>query len=509
MAGAPTDDRVARDVLESLLEGCQVIGFDLRYLFVNGVVAAQARRRSDELLGRTITECYPGIEESAMFATLSRCMRERTHARMENEFLYPDGSTGWFQLRFVPVPEGVCILSLDVSEARRVQDALTKTEEQLRHAQKMEAVGRLAGGLAHDFNNLLSVVLSYTELLLGDAAEGDPLRADLQEIRTAGERAAGLTRQLLAFSRQQVLEPRLVDINVMLDGMRKMLGRLVGEDVDIVVLMNHAPCVTKVDPGQIEQVIMNLVVNARDAMPRGGKLTIQANRVELDAGYAQEHLGATPGPHVMIAVTDTGVGMNKETQARMFEPFFTTKERGKGTGLGLSTVFGIVQQSGGHVWAYSEPGAGTTFKIYLPRVDAVSADEEPRPPVPEDLRGSETVLLVEDDAQVRAVAWNILRRAGYVVLEAPSAGEALLASEQYGAKIDLLLTDVVMPRMSGPRLAERLRASRPKLKTLFMSGYTDEAIVQHGLLDSGVAFLQKPFTPDALTRKVRQVLLRQ
>jgi two-component system cell cycle sensor histidine kinase/response regulator CckA len=498
--------QIARDVLGSLLEGCQVIGFDYTYLYVNDTVVAQGRQSREQLLGRTMMECYPGIEDAPMFSVLRRCMTAREHERMENEFTFPDGSKGWFELRFVPVPEGTCILSLDITGEKRAAAALARTEEQLRHAQKMEAVGRLAGGVSHDFNNLLSVVLSYTSLILADRKDDDALCADLEEIRKAGERAADLTRQLLAFSRQQVRLPKVIDLNQIIAGMEKMVGRLLGADVEVALLPAARGGKVKADPGQIEQIVMNLVVNARDAMPNGGKLTIQTNNTELDEHYASEHLGVTAGPYVMLAVTDTGIGMDRETQAQVFEPFFTTKEKGKGTGLGLSTVFGIVKQSGGHIWLYSEPQKGTTFKVYLPRTDATADTTPSQPPPSEGERGSETILLVEDDEQVRIVAKGILRRGGYTVLEAPGPGEALLVVEQYGARINLLVTDVVLPRMNGPQLVERIRTSRPDIKVLFMSGYTDEAIIQHGILDSGVAFLQKPITPETLSRKVREAL---
>jgi signal transduction histidine kinase/ActR/RegA family two-component response regulator len=393
----------------------------------------------------------------------------------------------------------------EIADKERAEAALRKAEAQLRHAQKMEAVGRLAGSIAHDFNNLLSVVISHSDLLLEDLKPVDPIRPDIESIRQAGERAATLTRQLLAFSRQQVLSPRIVDLNQAVQETEKMLRRLLGEDIQLVTRLDRGLFRVKVDPGQIDQVIMNLAINARDAMPRGGKLTIETQNVRLDQAYVAEHLGVTPGPYVMLAVSDTGVGMNQETQARIFEPFFTTKDVGKGTGLGLSTVFGIVNQSGGAVWVYSEPEKGATFKIYLPKADETEV-EAAETVAPATLHGIETILLVEDQDEVRQVARQALRRYGYHVIEAANAGEALLACEQHPRAIHLLLTDVVMPMMSGREIAERLLKIRPELKVLFMSGYTENAIVHHGILDSGIAYLQKPIVPETLARRVREVL---
>ncbi|HEY2517855.1 MAG TPA: ATP-binding protein, partial [Polyangiaceae bacterium] len=388
---------------------------------------------------------------------------------------------------------------------RRAEETSRNLEDQLRQSQKMEAVGRLAGGVAHDFNNMLSVVLSYSDMMIADLKKGDPIRDDILEIRRAGQRAAELTRQLLMFSRQQVVEPRVLDLNGVLSSMGKMLERLVGEDVELTSVPAPSLGYVRVDPGSIEQVIMNLVVNARDAMPTGGRVTIETANAMIDEEYATSHLGAKPGAYVMISVSDTGTGMDKTTLARIFEPFFTTKEKGKGTGLGLSTVFGIVQQCDGSVWVYSEPGVGTTFKVYVPRVDAV-VDEFRVQQAPAKVRGTETVLLVEDEEQVRDVARGILRRHGYTVLEARNAGEALLLCERHPEPIHLLLSDVVMPQMSGPDLAQRLVRLRPDMKVLCMSGYTDDAAVRHGVVDANLAYLQKPLTVEMLTRKVREVL---
>jgi CheY-like chemotaxis protein len=369
----------------------------------------------------------------------------------------------------------------------------------------MDAVGRLAGGVAHDFNNLLSVILGYGESLLADLEPGDPMRVDVEEIHKAGQRAADLTKQLLMFSRQQVLEARVLDLNEILGSMEKMLRRTLGEHLELVAVLEPKLGAIRADRGNIEQVIMNLVVNARDAMPTGGKLTIETANVFLDEAFVDEHLGTEAGPYVLLAVTDTGVGMEKKTRLRIFEPFFTTKEQGKGTGLGLSTVFGIVHQSHGGVWVYSEPGQGTTLKVYLPRAEGVV--DAPLPSlVPANLRGSETILLVEDEEAVRVVAQRILERNGYRVIVAQSADDAFRLIEQHTEPIHLLLTDVVMPGMSGVELAKRITGRRPETKVLFMSGYTDGTIVSHGLLESGVTFLQKPLTSELLTRKVRSVL---
>jgi two-component system cell cycle sensor histidine kinase/response regulator CckA len=394
---------------------------------------------------------------------------------------------------------------VDLTAQNRAEAALEKSEAQLRQAQKMEAIGRLAGGVAHDFNNILSVILCYSEMVADGLAPDDPLRADVEQIAKAGVRAAALTRQLLTFSRQEVVEPKVLALDDLLASIDTMLQRVLGEDIDLVSLPGLQLGRVRADPNSIEQVIMNLALNSRDAMPTGGKLTIETSNVVLDEVHASEHLDVTPGRYVMLAVSDTGSGMDQETQRRIFEPFFTTKEKGKGTGLGLSTVFGIVQQCNGSIWVYSEPNHGTTFKIYLPRVDAEPEATSPSAE-PAKRGGTETILLVEDEEQIRSVARLILVNLGYHVIEARNPTEALLQSASHAGAIDLLLTDIVMPQMNGLELAKRLVQDRPATKIVYMSGYTDDALGRHGAIDLGIAYLQKPITPDKLARKVRTVL---
>jgi PAS domain S-box-containing protein len=395
----------------------------------------------------------------------------------------------------------------DITARKQVEDERESLKEQLRQSQKMEAIGKLAGGVAHDFNNLLTVIQGYGELLLNSLDQGSRLRQDVQEIMHASERASSLTRQLLAFSRKQVLQPKVLDLNAHVSNMDKMLRRMIGEDIELVTLLAEDLGRIKADPGQIEQAILNLAVNAKDAMLNGGKLTIETANVKLDENYARSRIGVIPGDYVMLSMSDTGGGMAPETKERIFEPFFTTKEKGKGTGLGLSTVYGIVQQSGGNIWVYSEPGLGTTFKIYLPRIEEGTESLRPAAVPTKSLQGSETVLLVEDEEMVRKLACTVLEKNGYTVLEASNGDEALdVVQGRNGNPIHLVVTDVVMPGMSGRQLADRLVSLRPELKVLYMSGYTDNAIVHHGVLDPGIAYIQKPFTPDALASKVREIL---
>ena len=394
----------------------------------------------------------------------------------------------------------------DVTDWKRAEEERDQLQEQFLQAQKMESVGRLAGGVAHDFNNLLTTIIGNADLLMMDTGKDDPRRPMMEEIKKAGTRASNLTRQLLAFSRKQILQPEVTDLNEVVRDMEKMLRRIISEDIELRT--DLAPDLGEVmaDVGQVEQVIMNLCVNAKDAMPGGGKLTIETGNVELDEAYAMTHMAVTPGPHVMLAVSDTGIGMPQDVKLQIFDPFFTTKEKGKGTGLGLSTVYGIVKQSNGSIWVYSEPGKGTTFKIYLPLHEGTYPARKELTRDEGTLHGSETILLVEDDEMVGNTALKALESYGYAVLYAPDGQDALRILREYEGAIHLMLTDVVMPGMSGGDLAAQARADKPDLKVLFMSGYTDNDIVHKGLLDKGIAFLQKPFTPDRLARKVREVL---
>ena len=436
--------------------------------------------------------------------SLATTMRDGTDYEVEFRALWPDGSARWNagQARMVRDSDGTPMrllgIGTDISERKSL-------EAQFRQAQKMEAVGLLAGGVAHDFNNLLTAILGYSTFVIDTFGPQDRRRADMEEVLKAGQRAAVLTRQLLAFSRKQVLQPTSVDLNALVMGIRQMLARLIGETVDLVPILAPDLGTVRADAGQLEQVLMNLVLNARDAMPSGGRLAVETANVELDASFMQD-VTIHPGSYVLLAVSDDGIGMNEATKQRLFEPFFTTKEHGKGTGLGLATVYGIVKQTGGYIWVYSEPGKGATFKIYLPRVsgdgkvpDAVVVEEE----MP---AGTETVLLVEDEQAVRLLTRRILERAGYRVFDAANAEQAEALFERHGSVFNLLVTDVIMPGASGPRLFERLARQRPDLKVLYVSGYTGDTIVHQGELAPGVEFLRKPFTADALNRRVREVL---
>jgi PAS domain S-box-containing protein len=450
-----------------------------------------------------VERIHPDDRESVL-ETIGKARKAGSDFSVQNRSIWPDGTVRWLSgagrvyLGEHGEPVRAVGITLDVTERHTL-------EEQYQQAQKMEAIGRLAGGVAHDFNNLLTVILGSCELLLADLDPDDLRQADIAEIEKAGIRAAGLTRQLLACSRKQIIEPALLDLNAVVADMQAMLGRLIGEDVKVVVVLRPELAPVKADRGQVEQIVLNLAVNARDAMPKGGTLTIETANVELDENYPKTHLAVKPGFYVALTVSDTGTGMTPQVQARLFEPFFTTKEPGKGTGLGLATIHGIVTQSGGSVNVYSEVGRGTSFKVYFPRADAAEMVVKAPPAVARPRAGAQTVLVVEDEEELRELTRRLLQRQGYTVLVAANADEALQLFER-NASIDVLLTDVVMPGASGPELTRRLVEQRPALKVIYMSGYTDEAIAQHGVLNPGVAFLNKPFTSEALGRKIREVL---
>ena len=394
----------------------------------------------------------------------------------------------------------------DITQRKRTEEERKKLEAQLQVSQKMEAIGSLAAGVAHDFNNVLSVILGYTELAIESLREGDPLKDNLLEVKKAGERAAGLTRQLLAFGRKQLLQPVLLNLNQVAEGVEKMLRRILGEDIDFIQVLAPDLGVVRADPGQIEQVLMNLVVNARDAMSEGGKLTIETSNVEVNDSDAALHLAMKPGSYIRVVVTDTGCGMDEKTQTKIFEPFFTTKAKDKGTGLGLSTVYGIVKQSGGNICVTSELGRGTSFKIHLPRQLSVKATSPRLRAIQKPDAGTETILVVEDEDAIRRVVTKSLQAVGYRVLSAGGAGEAMQVAAQHAGTIHLLLTDVVMPRMSGRGLAQELARIRPAVKVLYMSGYDDNAFVHNGAVDEGINFIGKPFSATDMARKVREVL---
>lgn len=628
-AGGPGPLAQIGSVFDNMFEGIQIIDFDWRYVYLNASAAGHSRRAREDLIGRTMQEMYPGIEQAEVFAYLRRAMTERIPQQVVNLFTFPDGHKGWFDIRISPVPMGILILSVDISAQKETEEELRRSREDLaitlecmaegvittdlegrvagmnpaaerltgwpvaeargrpldglvrflnrqteepvdhpvekvlsqglkfglandtvlvaregrqipiassgapihdaagrlrgavvvlkdmkeeyelaamlRQAQKMESVGQLAGGIAHDFNNLLTVINGYSALMLQRLPEGDALRAPIKAIGEAGDRAAALTRQLLAFSRKQVLKPEVLDLNEVVRQTSAMLKRLIGEDVELSARLRPGLGTVRFDPGQIEQILMNLAFNARDAMPQGGKLTIETSNVDLDAQYTRTHPGARAGLHVMIAVSDTGTGMDAATKARIFEPFFTTKAPGKGTGLGLATVYGIVKQSGGNIWVYSEPGRGTTFKVYLPRVEAQEPQQGSKP-ASDGGPGTGTILVVEDEEGVRTLLRDVLEMGGYTVLVAGDAFEAQETCAGFQGEIDLLLTDVVLPGMGGRELSEKVAAMRPGIRIAFMSGYTDNAIVHHGVLDPGLNFIEKPIQPNVLLERIAEFL---
>jgi len=501
-------ERLVREIIDANPSLIFVKDWEGRFVLVNQATAEIYGTTVDGLVGKTDADFNPNAEEVAHFLRDDREVMASGRPKFvpEEPVTNPHTKqTRWFQTIKLPLrlPGEEAVTMLGVATEITERKLL---EEQLLQSQKMEAVGQLAGGVAHDFNNILTAIVGYSDLLAAELGDNAQQREDIEEIRKAARRAAALTRQLLSFSRKQVLEPRIVDVNGVVLNLDKMLRSLMSENIELATQLAEDLDAARVDPNQLEQVIMNLAINARDAMPDGGTVTIETANATLGEDYAAKHVSVIPGDYVMLAVTDTGCGMTEATKARIFEPFFTTKPAGRGTGLGLSTVYGIVKQSGGNIWLYSEPNKGTTFKIYLPAVDALPEDIGKAAPVEAERQGSGTVLVVEDDEQLRRLTHRALAAQGYEVLEADRGRSALDAARRHEGPIDLLVTDLVMPDTNGPKLAETLRAARPGLRVLFMSGYPDGAIVHHGMLEAGVAYLAKPFTTEAITRKVREVL---
>jgi PAS domain S-box-containing protein len=498
-------------ILEQTEEAILTVDLEARITSWNLGARRLLGRSAEEMLGEPLASLF-AVSVADPQALATRLLDTRLPERIETEFKTAAGAPIEVMASGSPLSaadgrlDGHIIVARDITERRRAEVERAELEEQFRQAQKTEAVGRLAGGVAHDFNNLLTVITGRSEFLRLQLRADDPLLRHVDIITQGAQRAAKLTAQLLAFSRRQVLQPRVLDLNSVIGGMEEMLRRLIGENIALV--MRPAPSLGRVmaDPGQVEQILMNLAVNARDAMPEGGRLTLETGNVERDESFARQHIDAPSGSYVMLAVTDSGTGMSAETQARLFEPFFTTKEVGKGTGLGLATVYGIVKQSGGDIWVYSELGRGSCFRVYLPRVDALAETAEIPDGAGAAPQGHETILLVEDEPDLRALALEILEMHGYRVLVAAEAGEACRLSDGHAGRIDLLLTDVVMPGKSGRELAALLTARRPELRVIYMSGYTADAIVSDGVLDPEIMFLQKPYSPATLALKVRDVL---
>ncbi len=498
-------EKMVRALLESASQAILGVNQEGRILLANARTAEIFGYDRDELLGKTIEalvpegargahvhdrEDYfakPRVRPMGMGLDLAGRRKDGSEFPVEISLSYVEAEGETFAIAFVT----------DITARKRLED-------QLLCAQKMEAVGRLAGGVAHDFNNMLTIIAGYNRMMLDQISTLDPMRGYAEEILKASDRAAALTNQLLAFSRRQVMQPKVISVNTLMSEAEKMLRRLIGEDVVLQVKLQPELWNIRADPGQIEQVIFNLVINARDALSQGGRITVETSNIKLDKNYAKTHLGVHPGPYVMIAVSDNGMGMDAETKNHIFEPFFTTKQKGKGTGLGLSTVYGIVKQSEGDIWVYSEPGKGTAFKIYFPRTG--ESAEPAAGPADTAARGTETILVIEDEVGVRKLVCELLRRQGYTVIEANSGEEALRMSDNGQSAIHLLLTDVVMPDMSGRQIAERLMEARPEMKVLYMSGYTASTIVHHGVLEPELSFISKPFTQESLMAKVREVL---
>ena len=491
----PASDSAIRVSIDNLLEGVQILSYDWTYLYVNDVAARHGRQSVRSLVGRRITACYPGIEATDMFKMLDRVMQSRQSERMVNEFSYANGARGWFELSVEPVPDGICVLSIDVTERRAA-------ELELRQVQKMEAVGQLASGVAHDFNNMLTAILGYAELISAQIGPDKPIGRDVDEIVSAAERGAALARQLLGFSRRTSQRVAPLNLAAVVEGLQPMLRRLLRENIAITTSFDPATYPVVGNVQQLEQVLMNLVINARDAMTGGGTITIATGNVTLDDHYLQNHPGAIAGEHAVLSVADTGCGMTPEVRARIFEPFYTTKAEGLGTGLGLAVVLRMVRELGGDIWVYTEAGHGTVIKVYLPKAQGSVATPAARVRTASPV-GSEAVLLVEDEPGVRSFVKTVLERYGYVVSAVPSGEAAIHHVATSERAPDLLLTDLMLPGFDGRELARRLASERQTMRVVYMSGYAEPV---DGSLSANAAWLEKPFTAHGLLTRVRDVL---
>lgn len=500
-------------ILDALLEGVQVLSQDYRYLHVNAAAARHGRLTKEALLGRTMQSCYPGIEHTPFFATLRQCMQDRTSCVLENEFRFPDGSRGWFELRIEPVPQGLCVLSIDITAKKQAEEARNRAEQRLAQGERLEAIGKLAAGVAHDFNNMLTVMLSQGELALSQVA--GPTRQDVEILMAAARSSAQLTQQLLAYSRRATLAPEIVDLGVILRDLEPMLRRTLESRIELVVDTSLPIGKVEVDRVRIEQIVMNLVLNARDAIPDRGRIAISLNHADLLLDDARANPGLRPGPHTVIAVTDTGIGMDAETRRRMFDPYFTTKGKGIGTGLGLATVFGIVRQHQGAIAVNSTVGEGTSFKIYLPCAAEPSAEPSIAPiarqaaPRIHTRRKRGTILVVDDLPEVAELIARILQRDAHRVLLAIGGAQAVEMWRRHHDKIDLLITDLSMPDISGPDLVRRLRAARGDLRVLCTSGNAESHLRHDGRLPADVSLLEKPFSPTELLLRVQDLIAGQ